>query len=145
KYNYTFINPDSSARLKITLLLDKDQIPTNDDVDNPGDPRDPNTNIIILPSGVRQASDPLLPPDTNPAGPFTNVDNVEVRTNPRFFPPTPPGQISTDKYFGFTIDFSRIPVRTDGLPYFIRATIDDGVNPKVHVYATGRLTVNGLA
>src|SRR5204863_7059761 len=86
----------------------------------------------------------LLPPDLI-GQPVQNVDSLEIRTNPRTFPSTPTGDFSTDKLFIFTIDFSRIPVRKDGLPYFIRATVADDVNPPIHAYATGRLTVSGLA
>lgn len=139
---------DQDTPVKITLLLDKDLNPTNDDVNNPGDPFGPNTNIIILPSAPRKPDDPVLPPDV-PGQPPANIDSIEIRTNPRNFPSTPGGNPladpTADKLYMFDIDFSQIPVRPDGAPYFFRATIDDGENTPVHVYATGRLTVTGLA
>ena len=39
------------------------------------------------------------------------------------------------------IDVAEIPIRADGLPYFIRATITDGVNPPSHSYADGTVNV----
>lgn len=135
---------DSDSSVKITLLLDKDQNPNNDNVDNPGDPLDPNSNIILLPSGPRLPDDPVVFPDVPGQAP-ANVDSIEIRTNPRTFQSTPAGAFSTDKLFLFTVDFSKIPVRQDGKPYFLRATINDGANPAVHVYAIAPLTITGLA
>ena len=43
------------------------------------------------------------------------------------------------------IDLSQIPPRPDGEPYFIRATVFDGTNPRVHQYATGTISVVQLA
>jgi hypothetical protein len=42
--------------------------------------------------------------------------------------------------FNIVIDVQDIPVRADGLPYFVRATATDGLNT-VHSYATGTLHV----
>lgn len=42
--------------------------------------------------------------------------------------------------FPITINVQDIPVRQDGLPYFVRATITDGLNV-AHSYAAGRLHV----
>ncbi|UCG17757.1 MAG: hypothetical protein JSV19_06945 [Phycisphaerales bacterium] len=39
------------------------------------------------------------------------------------------------------VDLTTIPPRPNGEPYFIRATIDDDVNPQVHAYAPGILNV----
>ncbi|MEE8169869.1 MAG: hypothetical protein V3T70_04910, partial [Phycisphaerae bacterium] len=135
---------DSDSPVKITFLLDKDQDPTNDDVNNPGDPFDPATNIIILPSAPRKLTDPVLDPDV-PGQPPANIDSIEIRTNPRTYPPTGAGQPSTLKLYVFDIDFSQIPLRANGLPYFLRATIDDDDNPPEHFFAVGSLTLTGLA
>lgn len=135
---------DSDSTVRLTLLLDKDRNPTNDDVNNPGDPLNPASNIIILPSTGRLQTDPILPPDQpgqTPAG----ADSVEIRTNPRNLPATSAGSFSTDKLYIFTVDFSQIPIRADGLPYFLRATIDDGDNPPVHLYSSSSITITGLA
>ncbi len=43
------------------------------------------------------------------------------------------------------IDLSQIPPRPGGEPYFVRATIDDGTNPRVHQYAVGTISVVQLA
>ncbi len=45
----------------------------------------------------------------------------------------------------FRVDLTAVPPRPGGLPYFIRATIDDGTNPRVHHYAVGRLHITQLA
>ncbi len=44
-----------------------------------------------------------------------------------------------------TIDLTRFPPLPGGAPYFIRATIDDGTNPRVHSYAVGTLSIVQLA
>lgn len=131
---YIYADPDSSVT--VTLLLDKDLNPANDDVNNPGDPFDPNSKIIILPTEA------LLP--TDPQG------DVDLRRNPRTFPdPTPPlfpfpgaPLAGVLVEYRFTIDFSKIPVSAD--PYFIRATITDGSVVR-HAYAVGTIAINSLA
>lgn len=144
---YAYTDPDSPVT--VTLLLDKDRNPNNDDISNPGDPADPATNIIILPNAARNATDPTFPPDPpppdNPQTPPTQPDSVQIRTNPRVLPQTVRGAAPPVKTYLFTIDFSRIPPRSDGLPYFIRATISDGTNPRAHSYAAGSLTITSLA
>ncbi|MFO0972819.1 MAG: VCBS repeat-containing protein [Phycisphaerae bacterium] len=144
---YQYTDPDSTVT--VTLLLDKDRNPNNDDINNPGDPSDPNTNIIILPNAARKATDPTFggdpPPPDDPNNPPNNVDSVEVRRNPRILPATTSGLPPPVKTYLFDIDFSRIPPRPDGKPYFIRATINDGVSPLAHSYAVGSLTITSLA
>lgn len=136
-----YIYADTDSNVTVTLLLDKDLDATNDDVANPGDPNDPSTNIIILPSTARLATDPVFP---------IQADTDEIRTNPRSllqtvsgilpFPGAPiAGQL---KEYRFTIDFSQIPVRTE--PYFVRAFITDGTD-SLNAYATGSLTISSLA
>ena len=137
---YAYADPDNAVTL--TLLLDKDQDPTNDNINNPGDPLDPNSKIIILPSTVRKPTDPTFdgdapPPNANPAQP----DSVEIRRNPRTLGQTAPG-LAEFKEYRFTIDFSKIPVRNQ--PYFLRATIKDATNT-VHRYAAGSITITSLA
>ncbi len=39
------------------------------------------------------------------------------------------------------VDLSEIPLRADGKPYFVRATIDDGHNQPFHAYANGTIHV----
>ncbi|NOS99683.1 MAG: hypothetical protein HOP29_03560, partial [Phycisphaerales bacterium] len=43
--------------------------------------------------------------------------------------------------FSIAVDISRVPIREDGSPYRIRATISDGQNPPVHTYAAGTINV----
>lgn len=47
--------------------------------------------------------------------------------------------------FDIPIDLSQIPPRPNGEPYFIRATVDDFSNPRVHQYAVGTISVVQLA
>ncbi len=77
-----YIYADTDSNVTVTLLLDKDLDATNDDVSNPGDPNDPATNIIILPSTARLGTDPTFP---------LPADTEEIRTNPRDLFPTVSG------------------------------------------------------
>ena len=137
---YIYADPDSSS-VTVTLLLDIDLNSSNDDVNNPGDPLDPNTKIIILPSTARLPTDPTF---------LDLADTNEIRTNPRALGQTPPNVYpypgaplaGSLKEYRFTIDFSKIPVRTQ--PYYIRATIADEFVTK-HFYAVGSLTITSLA
>lgn len=47
--------------------------------------------------------------------------------------------------FDIQIDLDEVPPRDDGQPYYIRATIDDLTNPRVHKYADGTISVVELA
>jgi hypothetical protein len=47
--------------------------------------------------------------------------------------------------FEIPIDLETIPARSSGDPYHIRATVDDGTNPRVHQYAAGTISVVELA
>ncbi len=138
---YTYVSPTNPVT--VTLLLDRDLNPNNDDVNNPGDPFDPNTNIIILPSAPRNVNDPTFdgdpPPPDDPNNPPTQPDSLEIRRNPRTLDPTIFPEL---KEYRFVIDFTQIPVSTQ--PLFIRATFDDG-NFTRHSYAIGSLTISGLA
>lgn len=136
---YIYSDPDSEVT--VTLLLDTDQNPLNDDIDNPGDPQHPDAKIIILPSVQRLETDPVFP-DEN--------DTRLLRTNPRSLGQTPPNALPYPgapmagvlKEYRFAIDLSRIPVRIR--PYYMRATISDGLATQ-HYYAVGSLTITSLA
>jgi hypothetical protein len=59
---------------------------------------------------------------------------------------TDPNVCKGSNQFQITIDAAgKTPARADGLPYFIQAKIDDGVNPPVYAYAPGWLTVQKWA
>jgi hypothetical protein len=150
---YIFADVDGPSET-VTLLLDKDLNPSNDDVNNPGNPLDPNSKIIILPSTNRLYTDPTFngdpPPPDNAANPPTQADSLEIRKNPRTFTPTMPNQLPYAgapmagelKEYRFTIDFTQIPPRTE--PYYIRAMITDGTST-ANSYAVGSLTITQLA
>lgn len=145
RYQYTAVGGGAT----VTLLLDKNRNPNDDDIANPGDPNDPNSKIIILPSGPRQATDPTFgndpPPPDSPANPPTNVDSLNVRTNPRQLAQTNAGVPPIVKTYVFNINLALIPPRADGSPYYIRASISDGINPAVNAYAPGALTITAGA
>lgn len=122
-----YLYNDLDTPVQITLLLDTDLNPTNDDIDAPGDPLDPNAKIIILPSEARKATDP------NYAG---------IRTNPRDLPATTATNPWVLVEYRFTINFDQIPVRAE--PYHIRATISDESNT-IHAYTEGQITISALA
>ncbi|MCP4250983.1 MAG: hypothetical protein GY778_28430, partial [bacterium] len=138
---YLYTSPTNPVT--VTLLLDRDLDPLNDSINNPGDPLDPNTNIIILPSGPRLPNDPTFdgdpPPPDDVNNPPAQPDSIELRTNPRTLDPTLFVEL---KEYRFVIDFTQIPISVD--PLFIRATFTDG-NTTQHIYAIGSVTISGLA
>ena len=90
---------DQEDDVDVTILLDLDNDPTNDDFRNDDDPG----NIILERDFIAE-------------GRFDQID------------------------FDVVIDVQEIPIRRDGLPYFVRATVDDGLKT-THTYASGRLYV----
>jgi len=147
-----YVYADTDSPVTVTLFLDKDTNPNNDNVNFPGDPADPD--IILLPSTARLISDPTFdgdpPPPDDPANLPSQPDSVQIRTNPRTLPmtsegiPIPVGATIRGelKEYRFVIDFTKIPPRPQ--PVFVRADITDGQN-LVRRYAVGSITVNRLA
>jgi hypothetical protein len=43
--------------------------------------------------------------------------------------------------FNIPIDLNEVPPLTGGGAYFVRATADDGINPRVHQYASGAISI----
>lgn len=147
-----YIHADVDSTATITLLLDKDLNPNNDDVNNPGDPLDANSKILILPSAAREPQDPVFDGDVlnDPAMPIVQPNSLEVRRNPRTLPQTVPGQLpfpqaplaGNEVSYIFKINFAQIPPRPE--PYFLRATITDGTNVR-HRYAVGSVNISASA
>ncbi len=50
-----------------------------------------------------------------------------------------------ERTYDIEVDLQDIPPRDDGEPYYIRASIDDATNPRVHQYAVGTISVTQLA
>lgn len=94
---------DADSEATVYIVLDRDEIPDNDDVTNPG------SDLIILEQRTIQQNE------------FNFID------------------------FVIDVSLSRIPARPDGQPYFVRATILDSVNPQVHDYSPGTISVVSLA
>jgi len=123
RYQYN----DSDSGVTVTLLLDTDLNPPNDDISNPGDPLDPNVKIIILPSTGNLPTDPAT---------------EALRTNPRDLAATTLTSPWVEIEYRFKIVLSQIPVRVT--PYYLRATVNDGTST-IHSYAEGSLTVSAMA
>ena len=105
----------------VTISLDYDLDPTNDD-----DPNNPNPPILLA-SNLPLSLVDLLDPNSDTSGLDPNDPNVCLGY-----------QIVVDTT-------GKIPPRDDGLPYFIQAEVDDGINPPVHAYAIGWLTIQKWA
>ncbi len=116
----------------VTLSLDYDLDPTNDD------PNDPNT-ILILGTGLPLSGTTVDPNTVDP----NTVDPNTV--DPNAADPNCSFLIDVDTTRSIEVTPPGIPPREGGLPYFIRADVDDGVNPPVIAYAIGWITVQAWA
>ncbi len=87
---------------------------------------------------------------------FLILDVDRIATNDDFRNPVPdkiivlgqqtvPANTTATITIDVVIDVATIPVRPDGEPYFVRATVDDGTNTPVHGYAPGSIRVVRLA
>ena len=106
-----------------------------------------------------------LPPDPNNPIPYDPDSNVtlyillDLDLDPNNDDPANPGNsdiivlretlVQTGDVeaitFEIRIDLAVVPPRPAGEPYYIRATVDDGTNPRVHQYAVGTINVVRLA
>ncbi|HNQ24697.1 MAG TPA: hypothetical protein PKK06_16570 [Phycisphaerae bacterium] len=108
--------------------------------ERPYDP-DSNCTVYIL---LDVDSDPSNDDPANPArdnsGQLTRQDIIVLR-------PTTieQGAFEAVEFANISIDLDTIPPRATGEPYYIRATIDDLTNPRVHKYAAGTISVVELA
>lgn len=113
----------------LTVIVQPTIIPPN--ANNPYDPDSDVTVYILLDLD-------LNPNNDNPASPDPS-QIILLRTQQviagTFGPLT----------FDIPIDLAMVPARPTGEPYFIRATIDDRTNPRVHSYSSGTMNVVGLA
>lgn len=131
---WTGSDADSPAAT-VTLSLDYDLDPTNDD------PNDPNT-ILILQEGLPLSG---LTTDPNDVDPNTVDPNTLDPNDPNVTDPNCSYIIDVDTTRSIELRPPGIPPRDGGLPYFIRADVDDGVNPPVTAYAIGWITVQAWA
>ena len=116
--------------------------------------QDDTVRIVVQPTQVAGANVPF--DGDSPVTLFLILDTDLDPNNDDPFNPTP-GQIiilrqqTVDQGvaaldpFDITIDLNLIPARPNGEPYFIRATVTDGVNKPVHSYAPGTISVVELA
>lgn len=166
--NYT--NVEADQPLAFTLLLDKDDDPTNDDFNNPNDP-----NTIFI---ARRTLDPLI--DDLDGDGFVEpneLDRVDSNNGVTGFPfdglpdtyaPAVifEGYANGNTLFAFDlgdnfvvdwvgpytfmwrVDTSQVPVLRDEndriIPYYLRVTVDDGEDVR-HSYAVGRILPLGPA
>lgn len=100
------------------------------DASRPYDPDSDITLYIVLDFD-------LNPNNDDPANPGSNI--IRLRTQ----------SVQEDAFepirFDIAIDLNQVPPRPAGDPYFIRATVDDSTNPRVHQYAVGTINVVSLA
>ncbi|MHC5110277.1 MAG: integrin alpha [Planctomycetota bacterium] len=105
---------------------------------NPPDPAipfDPDSNVTIFFLLDRDQN----PNNDDPANPDpSQIILLDTRTG---VAPTEFDAITSETL----IDLATIPPLEGGEPYFIRATIDDETNPRVHQYAVGTISVVQLA
>lgn len=101
---------------------------------NQASPYDPDSNITLY---VLLDLD-LEPNNDDPANPLPDKIIV-LRTQ----------QLQAGAFgavpFVIPITLDEVPPRADGEAYYIRATVDDLTNPRVHAYAPGTINVVGLA
>lgn len=109
------------------------------DAARPYDPDSDATLYILLDLDSIPSNDDPANPHTDTLGNLLKDDIIVLRTQP----------IAADSFdainFDILIDLEQVPARPTGEPYFIRATIDDATNPRVHAYAAGTINVVGLA
>ncbi len=94
----------------------------------PFDPDSTTTLYLVLDLDNDPLNDNVVAPD--PSRIISVADPLEI----------PVGDFE-QKTFPVEIDLETIPIRSDGKPYFIRATITDGQNQEVHAYATGTINI----
>ncbi|MFQ5490230.1 MAG: DNRLRE domain-containing protein [Phycisphaerae bacterium] len=109
--------------------------------------------LVIQVQPTAAVPDPTLPYDADSdATLFLLLDVDDDPTNDNPFNPNPneiivfqQQRIDQGDFDAITftekVDLSEIPLRSDGKPYFVRATIDDGGNEAFHAYASGTIQV----
>lgn len=120
-----------------------DPIPPDENNPNPNNPvfdlDSAATLYIVLDTDDDPTNDDPANPETDVNGNLTRADLIVLRTQT-----IEQGSFEPIE-FEIAIDLDDIPPRPAGDPYFVRATIDDLTNPRVHKYATGRISVVELA
>lgn len=115
----------------------------------------------IAPPAVVDPENPITPPPYDPDSDVTAYLVLDTDTNPGNDDPANPNasvgeiivldvrSITSDQFavvtFQEVIDLNIIPPRPAGQPYYIRVTLDDLTNPRVHQYADGTISVVQLA
>ncbi len=97
-------------------------------VDDPFDPDSTSTLYIVLDLDDDPLNDDVVSP--TPDTIIRLADPVDINAGDNL-----------PVEFPITIDLESIPIRPDGQPYRIRATITDGLNAPVHHYAAGTINV----
>ncbi len=97
-------------------------------IDNPYDVDSTSSLFVVLDLDSDPRNDDVFAPDASKIIALIGPEEIERGD---------PGQ----RIFPITVDLSQIPLRSDGAPYRIRASIIDGQNPPVHAYAAGTLNV----
>ena len=116
--------------------------------------------IIILVQPTSAPPDASLPYDADNSAQLylsLDLDDDPLTGNPQSPDPAqiialldnpitiPQGNFAALDPIRISVDLARFPLREDGKPYFIRATITDGVNEPRNAYATGTVNVTRFA
>ena len=115
--------------------------------------QDDALQIVAQPVAVQDPANPIPYDDDSDTTLYIVLDLDNDPTNDSVEAPDPDelivlrtilleqGQFDPQPDTPIIVDLTTIPPRPNGEPYFIRATIDDDVNPQVHAYAPGILNV----
>ncbi len=110
----------------------------NPDNPKPYDPDSPVTLYILLDVDQDPNNDDPANPQTDPST-GEPVDIIVLRQQ------TIEEERAEPIEFEIDVDLDQVPPRANGEPYYIRATVDDLNNPRVHQYAEGTMNVVELA
>jgi hypothetical protein len=111
-----------------------------EDQPNQADPFDPDSDVnlwILLDTDLDPNNDDPANPTVDASG---RPEDIIVLRNQ-----TIAAEAFDEIGFEIQIDLATIPPRPAGDPYYVRATVDDLNNPRVHQYAAGTISVVELA
>ena len=118
------------------------QVQPSEAIPNQGIPFDRDSNAtlyVLLDLDTNPNNDDPANPQRDSQGNLTRSDIINLRQS----------TVDVGAFdaitFPIQIDLDDVPPRADGQPYYIRATIDDLTNPRVHKYAKGTISVVELA
>jgi len=115
-------------------VIDPGNLPLNP---TPYDPDSPVTLYVVLDFDRDPKNDDPANPQTDSSGNPLDIIVLQSRSIEL--------GLSEAISFEIQIDLSDVPPRAAGEPYYVRATVDDLNNPRVHQYAKGTINVVDFA